>query len=163
MNRDLLVFLVGLSLLISLNKSFLNSFFKKSDYGSLIFDVGRLEKKYFWWGIFVIIALIIVSVFQGIIETPNILSWERTPTYLTGIVYLISWGLSHIELREKGIVYRFKLIRWSAIKYYKWELNLLIINLKYNKELRFLIPVDYRDYVEQIISEYLQKKPSYIY
>lgn len=119
----------------------MTSFFQKSDDGFLIFDVGRLEKKYFWWGIFLIIALMIVSVFQGIIGTPNILSWERIPTFLTGIVYLISWGLSHIELREKGIVYRFKLIRWSAIKSYQWELNLLIINLKHNRELRFLIPV----------------------
>ena len=155
MNGDLFVFLGGLTALIAVNRAPLTWFFRQTDYGSLLLDVGRIEKSKFWWGI----ALVIVLIFSWFLEQTglplSLVRIERLPAYLTAIVYLIAAGLSHLELREKGICYRFKLIKWSKIESYKWELNLLTINLKRNGELSWLIPIDYRDSVNHILAEHL--------
>jgi uncharacterized membrane protein YhaH (DUF805 family) len=153
--RDSLIFLGSLTAFVAVNLSPLTWFFRKSDYGSLLLDVGQIEKSKFWWRIGTVIALFIILFFKLIGTGLNILNVEIFPAYLTPVFYLIATGLAHIELREKGICYRFKLIRWRDIKSCKWELNLLTIKFKRNGELSLLIPIDYRDAVNHILAEHL--------
>ena len=163
MNEDSLIFLGGLTALVAVNLSPLAWLFQKDNYGSLILDVGQLEKSKLVWGIALAITLVVLFLWDKVGASLNIVTFERIPAYLTAVVYLVATGLSHVEFREKGICYRFKLIKWSYIKTAKWELNLLEIKLKSksNRELILLIPIDYRDAVNQILAKYLPEQPRF--
>jgi hypothetical protein len=169
MNEGLLVFLGGLIAFISFNLSPLTWFFRRSSYGSLLLDLGRIHDSEYWLKNWLKLALLVSLIVFLIIIASEVIERgystitsrdiERTPAYLTPVFYFIATYFSHTQLREKGICYEFQLIEWKQIKSYQWGRNLLII--EFEKKgwgldlLNLPIPRKYRDAVNHILAEHI--------
>ena len=170
MNEGLLVFLGGLIAFISFNLSPLTWFFRRSSYGSLLLDLGRIHDSEYWfknwfklgllvWLIASLISIGYELVNLGFLTTNTRENIEKIPAYLTPIFHFMATYFSHTQLREKGICSEFQLIEWQQIKSYRWGRNLLII--KFEKKgggldlLDLPIPRKYRDAVNQILAKHI--------
>lgn len=80
--------------------------------------------------------------------------------YWSGAFYCLWTGFSKLQLREKGIYFKFGLVKWQQIASYKWEgekANILTIWLKQPIPLlqtrSWSIPVALKNPVERVISQ----------
>lgn len=80
--------------------------------------------------------------------------------YWSGSFYCLWTGFSKLELREKGIYFKFGLVKWQQIASYKWEGekgNILTVWLKQPIPLlqtrSWSIPVGLKNPVERVISQ----------
>lgn len=80
--------------------------------------------------------------------------------YWSGTLYCLWTGFSKLELREKGIYFKFGLVKWQQIASYKWEGeqgNILTVWLKQPIPLlqtrSWSIPVALKNPVERVISQ----------
>lgn len=80
--------------------------------------------------------------------------------YWSGAFYCLWTGFSKLELREKGIYFKFGLVKWQQIASYKWEGekgNILTVWLKQSIPLlqtrSWSIPLGLKNPVERVISQ----------
>jgi Domain of unknown function (DUF5673) len=78
--------------------------------------------------------------------------------YWSGAFYCLWVGFSKLELREKGIYFKFGLVKWQQIASYKWEgeqANILTVWLKQSipffNTRSWLIPAALKNPVERVI------------
>ena len=80
--------------------------------------------------------------------------------YWSSAIYFLWVGFSKLELREKGIYFKFGLVKWQQIASYKWEgekANILTVWLKQPIPLlqtrSWSIPPGLKNPVERVISQ----------
>lgn len=142
-------------------------------FGNLLFNMGRppLNKDCFWIGIN---CLVIVSseTWRFYLELPT----DVKQSVLKGIgelgllwiltILLLTYGLSGIEFREKGICFMFVFLNWKRINNYNWEKSKSnILTLWFDpyfplvqEHLTINIPKKDKDVISEILDEQLPGK-----
>lgn len=117
--------------------------------------------------IFFVIAILQTIVFialasQGFSQSSFSIEYylSQIILYWSGAFYCLWTGFSKLELREKGIYFKFGLVKWQQIASYKWEGekgNILTVWLKQSLPLlqtrSWSIPAGLKNPVERVISQ----------
>ncbi|ACK71174.1 hypothetical protein PCC7424_2763 [Gloeothece citriformis PCC 7424] len=141
---------------------------RKRRAGNLLLKVKSTpkERQLLWCGV----CFIIVATFMMILSVVNYSDYESffyrltmLLIYWTLAISFIASSLSGLELREKGITYRFSVIKWAKIEQFSWsdtKVNILIIQLKdplpfLRKTRGISVPLSQKDSIHHILSQYL--------
>jgi hypothetical protein len=147
---------------------------RKRRAGSLLWNLGRpstYRSMLVAGGLFLISAILQTTMFfdsarNGFPEGHNSPEYylSQAILYWSTAIYFFWAGLSRLELREKGIYFKFGLIEWQQIASYKWEgvnSNTLTVWLKqrfpFFPTRSWQIPVVHKATIERILAQNLQK------
>ncbi len=142
---------------------------RKRQAGYLLWHLGwPINHKYMLFAstMFLIIAILQTIVFitlaiNGFSSNDSIEYYlSQIILYWSGAFYCLWVGFSKLELREKGIYFKFGLVKWQQIASYKWEgekANILTVWLKQSipcfQTRSWSIPSALKNPVERIISQ----------
>ncbi|MBD2527397.1 DUF5673 domain-containing protein [Nostoc sp. FACHB-133] len=148
---------------------------RKKQAGYLLLNIGRLLRNKRLIGM-TLISVIFASLYSASfiyeVLTKDFSYDSLALSHLAGVlilwssvIILISRVLSKLEFTENGICYMFSLMKWENITSYSWEKeinNVLIIGFQPRFPLmrsywRLLIPLNYKDTVNQILTQHLIK------
>ncbi|MCB8983547.1 MAG: hypothetical protein H6659_06970 [Ardenticatenaceae bacterium] len=132
--------------------------------GKLKLHITSLQKKY---SMYLKIILFVVWLTTGIlilIDAQTLLDFVKGAFWLILALDIILLVVSGVDIREKGILYRGRLIPWERIETFGWErldsTNRLKINIGkplwgFPKEIAFDVPADKIEKTDLLLSQYL--------
>jgi len=112
-------------------------------------------------GLFVLIGIAILFKPESEIEIKD---FSSSFLFLSFAIFALLSGLTHVEIREGGILFFFRFIKWRQIEFYEWEgENGLTLTLRLRQRFTFFrtlslpIRVPHKDTAEDLMTRYLQK------
>jgi len=148
---------------------FIPHLIKRTKGGSVLLDIGRNSYHAVFFtilaGIAIFFALrsVISEARQDGLDLKEV---TRILGLLSMAAIVLPFGFSKIQIREEGILYFSRLIKWEKIDSYRWEgRNASTLTLKYNRpkfflfqEVNIAIPPYYRDYVDNLLFQIIPDK-----
>ena len=145
----------------------------KRQAGSVLLNLGRLtnHKMMLVAGIWALcgIGSLVVGLLEADFELEEVsfgLFW------LSGAAYLFSVGLSCLEIREGGILYSDRFVKWERVESYKWEgennIDVILFpkrfvtltvsvrrRLPFSRAISLSIPSIHKDAVDNLLAQYV--------
>jgi hypothetical protein len=171
-NYGWLFFSINIILAVSYGIYLLTWYWRKRQAGSLLLKVGQLSANKFLFqiGVFEALMAILYSAVLIYVASTGLSNSDSLANSLatllncwTVAIFLVSSGLSGLELRENGICYMFGLIRWERITSYAWERSKnSTLTIRFKPRFPLLpgfqslpIPSTHRDAVDQILKTHI--------
>ena len=167
--RDNTARVLQLFLLVLFWGYFITHLIRRAKGGSVLLDIGR--NSYLAVFLTIIAGITIFFALRSVISEArqdglDLKEVTRILGLLSMAAIVLPFGFSKIQIREEGILYFSRLIKWEKIDSYRWEgRNGSTLTLRYSKPIYFLfrevnipIPPYYKDYVDYLLSQKISVK-----